>query len=251
MPPYGLYSLANTPEELLSKGYGLVGTEFAEDPAFGNLTYNTSYNPAPYTGAIPFQNVFRISDGVSNNFDNPSYGGSGNPRFNQFEPKEVATGIMKQTQPFEFLSSAYEDQDEDAEQVDYLPGQKPSGIAKLFEFLGNLPTPFNLARRGLESLRGLNNRIQNSDFGQSPTIVDYLDARSYGGRDARDRAASKTMREAKAIQKQVDMRPSSNQTNQDRGRGDRPGGANYSAPSKPSRASSYRDSSSFGRSFHD
>ena len=131
MPPYGLYSLANTPEELLSRGYGLVDTEFSEDPAFGNLTYNTSYNPAPYTGAIPFQNVFRISEGVSNNFDNPSYGGSGNPRFNQFEP----TGITEQAQPFEFLSSAYENQDEDAEQVQYLPGQEPSGIEKLLDYI--------------------------------------------------------------------------------------------------------------------
>lgn len=76
MPPrLGLYSLANTPEELLSQGYGMVGTEFAEDPAFGNLSYNTVYNPAPYTGAFPFQNVFRISEGVSNNFDIPSFGG--------------------------------------------------------------------------------------------------------------------------------------------------------------------------------
>jgi len=145
MPPYGLYSLANTPEELLSRGYGLVDTEFSEDPAFGNLTYNTSYNPAPYTGAIPFQNVFRISEGVSNNFDNPSYGGSGNPRFNQFEP----TGITEQAQPFEFLSSAYEDQDEDAEQVDYLPGQEPSGIAKLLQyipFVGDKSLSGNLLR---------------------------------------------------------------------------------------------------------
>jgi len=46
-------------------------------------------------------------------------------------------GIMstEQAQPFEFLSSAYEDQDEDAEQVDYLPGQEPSGIEKLLSYL--------------------------------------------------------------------------------------------------------------------
>jgi hypothetical protein len=138
----------------------------------------------------------------------------------------------------------------DEEQVESLVEQKPSGIAKLFELLRNIPTPFNLAIRGLESLRGLNQRMRDTDFAKSSSLADYFDARSYGGRDARDRAASKTMREARAIQKQVDMRPSSIQTNQDKGRGDRPGGANYSAPSKPSRASSYRDSSSFGKSFH-
>ena len=46
-------------------------------------------------------------------------------------------GIMstEQAQPFEFLSSAYEDQDEDAEQVQYLPGQEPSGIAKLLDYV--------------------------------------------------------------------------------------------------------------------
>ena len=51
--------------------------------------------------------------------------------------------------------------------------QKPSGIAKLSEFLGNIPTPFNLVRRGLESLSGLNQRIQNTDFGQSRTLAEY------------------------------------------------------------------------------
>ena len=62
----------------------------------------------------------------------------------------------------------------DEEQVEYLTEQEPSGIAKLFEFLGKLPTPFNLARRGLESLRGLNDRIQGSDFGQSRTGAEYF-----------------------------------------------------------------------------
>ena len=39
--------------------------------------------------------------------------------------------------------------------------------------------------------------------------MDYLDANKYGGIDARDRAASKNMREAKAIQTQMGLRPSS------------------------------------------
>jgi|5B_taG_2_1085324.scaffolds.fasta_scaffold50501_2 hypothetical protein len=163
-----------------------------------------------------------------------------------------ATGIMQQA-PLQNLGidTSYGVANEpDEEQVESLVEQKPSGIAKLFELLRNIPTPFNLAIRGLESLRGLNQRMRDTDFAKSSSLADYFDARSYGGRDARDRAASKTMREARAIQKQVDMRPSSIQTNQDKGRGDRPGGANYSAPSKPSRASSYRDSSSFGKSFH-
>jgi len=107
--------------------------------------------------------------------------------------------------------------EEDVEQ-EFLPDQEPSGIAKLFEFLGKIPTPFNLARRGLESLRGFNNRIQGSDFGRSKTLVDYLDARKYGGIDARDRAASQNMREARAIQRQVDMRGDSTSRVADRNR---------------------------------
>jgi len=58
-------------------------------------------------------------------------------------------GILSQAQPFQFLSSAYEDQDEDAEQVDYLPGQEPSGIAKLLDyipFVGDKSLSGNLLR---------------------------------------------------------------------------------------------------------
>jgi hypothetical protein len=104
----------------------------------------------------------------------------------------------------------------DEEQVEYLTEQEPSGIAKLLEFLGKLPTPFNLAKRGLESLRGLNQKIRSTDFAQSKTL--YFDARRYGGRDARDRAASQTMREARAIQQQVDRRGDSTSRIADRNR---------------------------------
>jgi len=107
--------------------------------------------------------------------------------------------------------------EEDVEQ-EFLPNQEPSGIAKLFEFLGKLPTPFNLARRGLESLSGLNNRMRNSDFGRSKTLMDYLDAKKYGGIDARDRAAQQNMREARAIQTQVDRRGDSTSRVADRNR---------------------------------
>ena len=129
----------------------------------------------------------------------------------------------------------------DEEQVEYLTEQEPSGIAKLFEFLGKLPTPMNLARRGLESLRGFSNTLQNSDFGRSRTLMDYLDARSYGGRDARDRAASQNMREARAIQRQVDMRPSAVPTNQDRGRGQSFSAPTRSAPTRSAAATRSRD----------
>ena len=73
-------------------------------------------------------------------------------------------------------------------------GQKPSGIAKLFEFLGKLPTPFNLARLGLDSLTGINNRMQNSMFGKSKTLAEYFNnrkiAKATGSKDFMNRPRS-------------------------------------------------------------
>jgi hypothetical protein len=94
----------------------------------------------------------------------------------------------------------------------------------------------NIAQGGLEGLRGFNQRLQQSDFAQADNLMDYLDMRKYGGLQGRDDAAARTMAQARGLQKQIDQRQSAVQTNQDRGRGDRPGGANYSAPSKPQRS---------------
>jgi hypothetical protein len=107
------------------------------DPAFANLNTDFGYFSAPYTGAQPFQNASFLRGernydlGFSGDIDIPSFGGASNINYNQFEP----TVITEQAQPFQFLSSAYEDQDEDAEQVQYLPGQEPSGIAKLLDYV--------------------------------------------------------------------------------------------------------------------
>jgi len=142
--------------------------------------------------------------------------------------------------------------EDDERQVDSLTGQKKStGIMDLIMSVAIPGYGFlkNIGRGSLEGIRGLNQRLRNTDFAKSSSLADYFDARSYGGRDARDRAASQNMREARAIQRQVDMRPSANQTNQDRGRGNRPGGANYSAPSRPSRSSGF-SSSARGRALH-
>ena len=91
-------------------------------------------------------------------------------------------------------------------------------LSGILDLLRNIPTPFNLARRGLESLRGFNQKIRNTDFAKSSTLADYLDARSYGGRDARDRAAQQNMREARAIQRQVERRGDSTARVADRNR---------------------------------
>jgi len=260
MPPrLGLYSLADTPEDLLSQGYGMVNTEFADDPAFGSLAYNTAYNPAPYTGAMPFQNVFRISEGqYYGDLDNPSFGGSGNPRFNQFgkdidfinapqdiypeavppdfinAPQDIyplqTTGIMKKLpldmnrfQGVSDMSIIDETTNDEQDQnyIDQVNKNKSTGIMDLIMSVAIPGYGFfkNIARGGMNGIRGLNQRIQQSDFGQSKTLADYFDARSYGGRDERDRAASQNMREARAIQRQVDMRGDSTSRVADRNRG--------------------------------
>lgn len=192
MPPkLGLYSIADTPEELLSEGYGLVNTEFDKDPAFGDLIYNTEYSPAPYTGAVPFQNVFRIKEGqYYNDLDNPSFGGISGYRdigggiteldlsdlnnmgvaneeddlrdyltaqvFSKFSSSEEPTDITElDLSRFQGVSDLGRD-DEDVEQVEYLT--EPTGIKKLLQYL-----PFgekSLLRRGFE---GISNLIPRRD----------------------------------------------------------------------------------------
>ena len=90
--PYGLYSLADTPEELLSRGYGsatdIPTNQLSDaektmifgsyDPAFGNLYADTRYFPAPYTGARPFQNIYDFASKMNfydADVNNPSFGG--------------------------------------------------------------------------------------------------------------------------------------------------------------------------------
>ena len=85
--------------------------------------------------------------------------------------------------------------------------KEKSGIAKLFDFLSNFIPGVGLIRRLGDipgGIRGLNQRIQQSDFGRSRTLADYFDARRYGGRDERAAAAAKTMAEARDIQEKID-----------------------------------------------
>jgi hypothetical protein len=118
-----------------------------EQPAYTGPNIDPMYN----LGARQFGNMQRMDFGVP----------------------QQAEGIMQQapTQNFEFLSSAYED--DDAEQVESLT-QESSGIAKLFELLRNIPTPFNLARRGLEALRGSE---ALSDFRNARTGAEFFKTR--------------------------------------------------------------------------
>ena len=193
-------------------GTGITNTKAASPFKIGISEMLNKYN-VPNSQSQDLVNQLIIENQMKANQFDPT-------NFRSIFPTNVQTGIRQQV-PLQNLGidTSYGVANEpDEEQVEYLTEQEPSGIAKLFEFLGKLPTPFNLVKRGLESLRGLNNRIQNSDFGRSKTLMDYLDAKKYGGRDARDRAASQTMREARAIQQQVDRRGDSTSRVADRNR---------------------------------
>jgi hypothetical protein len=179
MPPqYGLYSLANTPEELLNRGYGystdipynqlsdaeenLMYTKY--DPAFGNLNTDFGYFSAPYTGAQPFQNAsfLRAKKNSNLGFNIPSFGGSGNPRFNQFEPTGILSqvnqkGSLYNTLPIDTSYGVANEPDElDEEEtekyeVDEFGYRKePSGIAQLVDYL-----PFGEKSLGGALLRNL------------------------------------------------------------------------------------------------
>ena len=141
----------------------------------------------------------------------------------RFQSIFPTTGIMQQapdivrqapTQNFEFdmanLPMYEKDDEQDQEYIDQVnqSSNKSGGILDLIMSIAVPGYGFlkNIGRGGLEGIRGLNQRIQQSDFGRSKTLADYFDARSYGGRDARDRAAQQNMREARAIQTQVDRR---------------------------------------------
>ena len=103
--------------------------------------------------------------------------------------------------------------------------RKTSGLENLLQLAISAAIPgAGFLMRGPKGLAGLNRRIRQSDFGRSTSLMDYLDARKYGGIDARNRAASKNMREARAIQKQLDLRTQSGKYDDggDRNRGQTP-----------------------------
>jgi len=126
------------------------------------------------------------------------------------------TGIMSQASGIplpEFDMANLPMYETDDEQVEFLQGQKePSGIAKLFELFQKFSPTANIMK-GIQSIR---NRF---------------DTRS-AIRDDIQRDTQGTINQITSP-RIMNMTP----TNEiDRDRGDRPGGANYSAPSKPQRS---------------
>ena len=189
MQPYGLYSLANTPEELLSTGYG-QDLLYDYDPAFGKLRTVQRYQPAPFTGARPFQTMYDIAPYTPNGTDlgfnadlyDPSFGGISGYRDvggNQNQDTNIMQQAPLNMNRFQGVSdmSIIDETTDDEQDQDYIDQVEKSrnSLSGIMDLLRNIPTPFNLARRGLESLRGVNQRLRNTDFGQSSTLQEYFE----------------------------------------------------------------------------
>ena len=92
-------------------------------------------------------------------------------------PEDIAQGFTRNTPSdqgtnFQFLPSANE-----ADETDEVKENK-TGIAKLFDFLSNFIPGVGLLKRLGDvpgGIRSLNQKIQQSDFGRSKTLVDYFD----------------------------------------------------------------------------
>ena len=108
--------------------------------------------------------------------------------------------------------------------------------------------PIGIGSMMLGGLKNLNDRIQSSDFARSKNLMDYLDAKSYGGIDARNAAAVANMAQARGIQKQMAQRPSSNVSAQDAARGNI---GSRSAPSAPAQSYSAPQQTSGAGGLHD
>jgi hypothetical protein len=139
-----------------------------------------------------------------------------------------------------------DDLEDNAVTVDELGNLKqPSGFKDFLRTMLGFAIPgaglFKGDRSALEGIKSLNQRLRNTDFGRSKTLADYFDARRYGGRDARDAAAARTMAQARGIQKKIDTgkyRRTAADDVIDRGRSDRPGGGGAKTTSAKSKTSS-------------
>ena len=208
MPPYGLYSLANTPEELLSRGYGTTYNDIY-DPAFGQLRSDNLYASAPFTGSIPFQNINRLT-GYYDEEDIPSFGGvSGYRNVGGIDTLPV---IQKDFRDYGFQDfydyntrDEYDPEKYDYNQVQKIQGPEKKGIGKLMEILGNIPTPLNLLRKAFEGVgpgfigpkgsRAYGDESLFSTFGRSRTGAEFF-------QNLRDRKARQEAAQRGAIKQQ-------------------------------------------------
>jgi hypothetical protein len=193
------------------------------DPRF---IYEGLYEEPAYTGP----NLDPMYDMGARQFGNMERGPFGVPK--------QATGIMQQAPTLSDLGGITPSygvaNEQDAEQVDSLTGEKRSG--GILDLIMSVAVPGygflkNIGRGGLEGIRGLNQRLQQSDFGQSDNFAEFLKIKRDREALARDPDVFKDARNITS-----NLKRTADDKVIDRGRGNRPGGSNYSAPSKPQRS---------------
>ena len=274
MPPYGLYSLANTPEELLSRGYD-QDVLYDYDPAFGQLRTVQRYQPAPFTGARPFQKMYDIAPytdtgtdlGFNADLYSTSFGGvsgyrdvGGNQNQDTNIMQQAPQGIFN-----DFYGSVYEpyNEEKDDEQVDYLPGQssfkdkisnigssfmQKTGIGGLLGLITGNPI-LGLIGKGIGALANRAGPALN-DFKSASTGAQFF--QNLRDRRAREDAAARgaakaNMADARAITNRISKAKVSNQDSY-RGGG---GGGGGGAPSNTNSGGGTFGTSSNNSSFSD
>ncbi len=231
-----LYNIATAnPLKAMSPGYEYKNSDTI-NRYLKSGAYDLSGNvPADYYRAIDFKRYFENRPLSTLDYGNrfqdfkPRVGFPNTSVFG-ITPENFSTTSIMQQAPLDMdrfkgvsdmsIIDETTNDEQDQNYIDQVNKNKSTGIMDLIMSIAVPGYGFlkNIGRGSLEGIRGLNQRIQQSDFGRSKTLADYFDARSYGGRDARDRAASQNMREARAIQQQVDRRGDSTSRIADRNR---------------------------------
>jgi hypothetical protein len=200
------------------------GYEYRNSNFINNLIDKSGFDlsgnvPIDFNRQVDFKNYFN-NEPLRSNYESLARFQNFNPRVGNItplvkntDPLNFKEGIMQQapTQNFEFLSSAYEDENEDDQQVDYLPGQPKSfrdsatlqeyfqnrnplkGIGGLLGLITGNPI-FGLISGGARGLGALNNKMQNSMFGKSNNLAEYFNnrkiAKATGSKDFMNRPES-------------------------------------------------------------
>lgn len=166
-----------------------------------------------------------------------------------FNPQ--ATGIMQQAPDFERFEGITKETDIDDDTQDVVDETKQSGgLQNILRAIMGFAIPgAGLITGGLESLRGFNDRLRNTDFGQATSLADYFDMKKYGGAQGRRDAAARNMAQARGIQKKIDAGDyGTRDTSIDRGRGNI-GGSNRGSSKGSSRSGGF-SSSARGAALH-
>ena len=124
---------------------------------------------------------------------------------------QLAQGIMQQASGFPLyddmnpiIDTSYgvANEPDVEEEVEETSNEGLSGLLKTI--LGFAIPGSSLFMGGMDGIKSLNSKLQNSNFGQSKNLMDYLDMMKYGGAQGRRDAAARNMAQARGIQKGID-----------------------------------------------